>query len=48
MLQGKEAGNQFLQIAQPIGGLNWLGADEYLLHPSSCFEGAGHAAFDKL
>lgn len=29
-LQGKEAGNQFLQIARSIGGLNWLGADEYL------------------
>lgn len=48
MLQEEEMGNQFLQIAHPSGELNWLGADEYLPLPSSCFEEASHAAFGKL
>lgn len=47
-LQGKEASNQFLQTSQPVVGLNWLRADEYLPLPSVGFERTGCAALDKL
>lgn len=39
-IQGKEVSNQFLQTAQPVVGLNSLGADEYLPLPSFGFEWA--------
>lgn len=47
-LQGEEASNQFVQTAQPVVGLNWLGADEYLPLPSFSFEWTGCAAVHKL